>query len=115
MGKDGFKSNRKAVDAQFERNIAKTLTAMGLKQNELATTEIANMQAVDTGVMLNANSYQVNTQDREVVAGNSAHYAIFVTMGTRHMTARPFMQNSINNHQSSYREIVEAIMGEGFG
>jgi HK97 gp10 family phage protein len=111
---DGFNSNRKAVESQFERNIVKTLTAMGLKQNELASKEITTMGAVDTGRMRASSSFQVNAQNKEVLVGNSADYAIYITMGTRHIDARPFMQNSINNYQNDYNEIVDAAMGEGF-
>ena len=149
MAKNGFTSNRKQVDAQFERNIAKTLTSLGYKAVENAAKEIGRqprfgpdagnaMGAIDTGrlrasisfVTPNKQSGFVEGRVKEsrdsdtmsgtaekntVMVGTNVEYAPFVELGTVKMTARPFLGNAINNHQDDYKEIVEAIMGEGFG
>lgn len=107
-----FKSNRAAVETRFQANLTRCLTAIGLKQNEIAVNEITDMGAVDTGRMRASNVFRLG--DKEVIVSNTAGYSIFVTLGTRKMAARPFMQNSINNHMGTYRQIVNETMGHGF-
>jgi HK97 gp10 family phage protein len=87
------------------------LIALGLAQNAIATQEITDMEAVDTGRMRGSNAYQVDVGNREVIVGNTASYAIFVTLGTRFMAARKFLQNSINNYKERYRQIVQQYTG----
>jgi HK97 gp10 family phage protein len=58
--------------------------------------------------------YQVDIPKKEVIVGNTVSYAPFVTMGTRYMEARPFMQNAINNYQKDYEEVAKKYLGEGF-
>jgi HK97 gp10 family phage protein len=107
-----FKSNSAAVRAQIGANIAKCLTAIGLKQNELVVEEITNMEAVDTGRMRASNTYRLG--DKEVIVGNTANYAVFVNCGTRFVGKRPFMENSVLNHKSKYEQIMKEILGQGF-
>ncbi|MCL1924031.1 MAG: hypothetical protein FWF50_00440 [Defluviitaleaceae bacterium] len=136
-----FTSNKKAVLQQFDRNVGKTLTAIGMKQQELAALEITDMGIVDTGLLRASNGYQVNLANQEVMVGNSVSYAPFIEFGTgvhaelgqgrqtpwtyfdelnqqfvttSGMEARPFLRNSILKYEEDYKEIVNAFMGEGF-
>ena len=84
MAKNGFTSNRKQVEAQFERNIAKTLTAMGKKADELTKENIKKSGRVDTGVMLNSVQSEIDVANREVIHGNTVDYAVFQELGFRH-------------------------------
>jgi len=107
-----FTSNRPAVQSQFDANVSRCLTAIGLKQNELAAKEITDMNAVDTGRMRASNSYRLG--DKEVIVGNTAYYAIYVNFGTRTMKGRPFLQNSVYNYNAEYQAIIKQYIGAGF-
>ena len=88
---------------------------MGLKADELTKQNIVNSGRVDTGTMLNGVSSQIDVQNREVIHGNSIFYAVFQELGTsRGITPGNFIRDTINNGQSQFKDIVEAVMGEGF-
>jgi hypothetical protein len=115
MAKSGFTSNRKAVEAQFERNIAKALTAMGLKADELTKQNIVNSGRIDTGTMLNSVISQADVPNRELLHGGTVFYFIFQELGTsRGIQPMNAIRNTINNGQGEFKAIVEAVMGEGF-
>jgi len=107
-----FKSNKAAVQAQFNKNLKKCLMEIGLEQRKNAIKEINDMGAVDTGLMRASNSFTVGEKD--VTCGNTVKYAPFVALGTHRMRARPFLQNSILNYVYAYREIAVKHLGEGF-
>jgi len=118
-----FKSSKNKVQGQFDRNIAKALAALGLEQNANAMAEMDSLiynaptsasGYRRTGLLRSSMDSVVNVDAKEVVVGSKAEYGIFVTMGTRHMATKPFMQNSLNNYQDGYKRIVEEILGEGF-
>jgi len=50
----------------------------------------------------------------EVIIGSNVEYAAFVELGTRNMSAQPYLRPAINNYQKDYQEVVEAVLGEGF-
>jgi len=111
-----FRDNSAAVLAAFERAKGKALAMIGLKADEIQAMEISiqprfgggsGMGAVDTGLMRASVGHQVNQQNSEVIVGNSADYAIYVTMGTWKMPKRPFLQNTLLNYGDDYRDMVE--------
>lgn len=119
MAKNGFTSYRKDVERQMERKIDKALASVGLKADEIQAMEIetqprfgdaAGFGAVDTGHMLSSVGHQIDRQNKQVITGNAAPYAIYVTMGTHKMPSRPFMQNMINNYADDFKAVVEDAM-----
>jgi hypothetical protein len=111
---NGFTSYRKAVDAQYNFNIAKTLTAMSLKADEITKKNITNVGRVDTEYMRGTVGGQIDVENREVIHGIGANYGIYQEMGTRTVTPGNFIRDNINNNQKDYEEIARAILGEGF-
>jgi len=118
-----FKSNKRAVLSQHNQNISKTLQAVGLQYTSNTMKEmdatIYHQPTSDsgykrTGLLRASQTHQMDTPNREVVVGNSAHYAPFVELGTRHIEARNFMQNAANDYQQEYGDIAKEFMGEGF-
>jgi len=107
-----FRSNKANVLAQLNANKKRCLTAWGVLQSSLAEIEIASMGAVDRGEMINSNTFVVS--DDDVRVGNTAPHGIFLTMGTRFMTARPYLQNSVYNHKDRYVQVAKKTLGEGF-
>jgi len=118
-----FTSNKAAVMRQYNLNLEKTLHALGMLQNHLAMQEMdlliyhAPVSAsgyARTGRLRASMGYEVDMRLKHVRVGNTAIYAIFVTMGTRFMMKLPFIQNSINKYQADFRQLVITQMGEGF-
>ena len=120
-----FEDNSAAVLKQFEQNLGRTLEMLGIKQNELAVTEIqrqpkfkdreiVGIGAIDDGHMIGGNSYVTDLPNREVNVGNTVEHAIFVTMGTWKMQKRSWLQNSVLDHADDYRAVVEQGLQQGF-
>jgi len=116
-----FVSNKAAVQAQFNSNMTKCLTAIGLKQNEIVVDEMdsliynqppAKSGYVRKGRLRGGSGYRVGSD--EVIVGNSVNYAIYVNCGTRYVPARPFMENSIFKHTETYKQICQDTLGSGF-
>jgi len=104
-----FKSNKAQVMQRHERNVQNFLTEFGMKQQELAKKEIDMMGAVETGLMRVSNEFEVGK--RQVRFGNTTLYGIFVTMGTRFMQARPFLQRSVFAYKQVYRNLANKYLG----
>ena len=129
-----FQDNSQAVKAQLEKNIAKTLTALGYKWQEIVTMEInaqpqfghsqgarvtgkgrtnrpgGGMGAVDTGRLRGSMEFEVDTANKQVIVGTDVEYAPYVFMGTWKMPARPALQNSALDYANDYQAIAEDIL-----
>jgi len=110
-----FTNHRADVQRQVDSNVARTLTAIGLKATEITQMNIRASGRVDTSTMVNSVDSQVNPRDKEVVHGIGAFYGIFQELGTRRGIAPGnFIRDNLNNHTEDYRAIVQDMMGEGF-
>jgi len=115
MAKNRYVSNRSAVDAQFEKNVAKTFTAMSLKAEERTKQNIVNSGRVDTSTMLNSVGSKVYVPQRYLDFGIGVFYGAFQELGTsRGIQPMNAIRDTINNGQGEFKAIVEAVMGEGF-
>ena len=124
-----FKSNRTAVEEQLSKNKAAALEALGMEFTHLATDEMdrliyhapsppsAGPNYVRTGRLRSGQTHQVNAGDDEVVVGNNVDYAVHVHFEgvTRNWGGRPWMTNVINNNQKQLQDVIEAVLGNGFG
>jgi hypothetical protein len=113
------------VKAQHEHNIAKTLTAMGQKADELTKKNIKASGRVDTGTMLNSVQSEIDVANREIIHGNTVHYAVYQETGTwlngpfkrgpfKGITPGNFICDTVNNGQDEFKAITESVLGEGF-
>ncbi len=67
---------------------------------------------VDTGFL--RNSIQVlRVTDREALIGVGAEYGIYQEMGTRFMSARPFMRPAVENNRERIAEIIRQALARG--
>ena len=119
-----FTDNTPAVKAAFAKALARTLYGLGMKWQEIVTTEINNMPrfgknprngarakgAVDTGQMRSSMEYTVDTRKKQVTVGSMINYALYVTYGTWKMPRRPFFQNSGFNHDNEYKNVVRQLL-----
>ena len=125
--------------ARLEKNIAKALTAIGLKFQEIATKEATAMKVVDTGRYRASLSFvtpeeesgfnpefskTLYSQEDDVLRGRSkpksvrvgsgVNYAQALEYGTARMAGRPTIGNAVLNYNDDYKEIVAKILGEGW-
>ena len=82
-------------------DIDRALKAVGIKAEKYAKDECP----VDTGRLRSSITHQ-NDKD-SVYVGTNVEYGIYVELGTRYMTARPFLGKSIVEHVDEYKKIVE--------
>ena len=117
-----FKDFSPKIKAQMERNIESALTAVGEQwKSQLAPVAIMAQPkfgptpgsgAVDSGVMIASNVFQ--TEKRAVTLGNTAPWAIFVTVGTWKVPQRPWMQNSVYGNSHAITQTFKTHLGKGF-
>ena len=121
-----IKNNRPRHDREFNRAVEKTLKLVGSQGERFAKETITEMGAVDTGLLRNSITYDVdgsapNVADysadkggghgayesgslRSVTVGTNVEYAPYVEFGTRRMEARPFLSNAISGHTSEIED-----------
>ena len=116
-----FKDNTPIAKSQMERNIAKALEMMGLKNQEIVTKIMSdpnyyglNRDIIDAGRLRSSMSYQVDAPNQRVIVGTNVEYAIWVHEGTLRMKGRPFLKDSIFNYREDYKEIAKSVLGEGY-
>ena len=116
-----FNDNSQAVKARLEKNIAKALTMMAYKWQEIVTMEINThpkfgpnaggaMGIVETNRLRGSMEFEVDTANKQVIVGTDVEYAPFVFMGTWKMPARPALQNSGTNYADDYKAIAEDVL-----
>jgi len=116
--------NSAKFKALMATNINLALSQLGREWESVAREEIerqprmgpmagAAMGAVDTGLMRDSNAHKVNLEKQELIVGNSLDYALYTTLGTWKMEARPWMQNSVLNHGDRYRDVVVNALRKG--
>ena len=119
-----FTNHKPQVMRQWNLTVERILHVLGMLQNHFAQQEmdilIYNAPVSESGYKRTGRlgagmNYEVDLDTKSVQVGNNVIYAIFVTMGTRFMVQLPFMQNSINNYQVDYRNIVVQILQEDIG
>lgn len=114
-----FRDNTDAVESQLERNVKRTLPAMGREAVGLIMDGMDTLYGApiwQTGDLHRDVNYKVREADKSVDVGNSLEYAPFVHEGTRKMKARPYITDSLNGDYAKERllKIAEAGMKTGF-
>ena len=114
-----FKDNSAAVKRQMEKNIGAALEALGINFTSYSMEEMDRIiyhtppipGSERTGLLRNSQSYQVNRQDKEVIAGNAASYAAHVHFEglTRNWGGRPWMTNTLNSKQAQLQAVVAEV------
>lgn len=98
----------------FTSNVPQALS--GLKAAKARALEIIGGKAetyakqlcpVDTGRLRNSITHQQMDENTEVI-GTNVEYAPYVELGTRKMTARPYLRPAAENHSAEYRAVLEA-------
>lgn len=138
-----FNSNRDEVDKRMEKAMEQSLRLVGGLAERKAKETISDMDAVDTGFLRNSITFALdgdspnidtyhddpNTQKgsyegrapeegnskRSVYIGTNIFYAPYVEFGTRHMVARPFLENSIQDGEDEFRRLFEDAFQHYFG
>lgn len=60
---------------------------------------------VDTGNLRNSIAHEQRDENTEAV-GTNVQYAPYVELGTRKMTARPYLRPAVEGHRAEYEKII---------
>jgi len=77
----------------------------------VAESHAADICPVDTGTLRDSITHQPISPN-EMAIGTSIEYAPFVELGTRKMSARPYLRPAAENHSGEYRAIMERVLGK---
>lgn len=130
-----FTSNRNDVSNRVEDAIKKSLRLVGGQAERYAKETISDMKAVDTGFLRNSITFALGGKGAEIDSytdddgvqkgyysgtapndsrnehavwiGTNVYYAPYVEFGTVHMDARPFLGNSIQEHQDDFERLFK--------
>jgi HK97 gp10 family phage protein len=103
-----YVSNRKAVDDVLLEKALVVLTTAG----ELVTSAAKLLCPVDTGRLRNSITYQVNTEEKEVVIGTPVEYAPEIELGTSRKQAQPFLNPALFESARQINEVAKREFGD---
>lgn len=101
-----FKSNR----AEVERAVQEALARAGEIIGGMAESYAKEACPVDTGNLRNSITHQMEGSDT-VVIGTAVEYAPYVELGTRKMSARPFLGQALESHTNEYKNVLDSELG----
>lgn len=107
-----LEDNTKEITSAIEQAISKSLEKIGLlatryakKECPVGTPESTGIPGYIGGTLRNSITHVV--RGNTVYIGTDVEYAKYVELGTRYMTARPYLTPAATQHGSTYRSIVE--------
>lgn len=105
--------NTGKVKSEVEASIAKALEIIGMKAERYAkaicpvgTPESTGKPGYRGGTLRNSITHSVDKKTMYV--GSNVEYAPFVELGTRRMSARPYLRPSIEDHIDEFKNILES-------
>lgn len=98
------------VKRKLDELLKVAFVEVGLTMEANAKQEITSLGAVDTGNLRNSITNRPNKYS--VVVGTAVEYGKYVEFGTSRMVERPFLRNTILNHEGQYRQIIESHLQE---
>jgi len=101
-----FISHAKEVLSAEAAAKARALEIIGGKAESYAK----KLCPVDTGRLRNSITHQQLDDNTEVI-GTNVEYAPYVELGTRKMSAKPFLRPAAEGHRAEYIEIIKAVLG----
>jgi len=135
-------SNRGEHDRRLSKAIEQALRLVGGQAERFAKETISDMGAVDTGFLRNSITWALdgempNAQEyhddagsktggygeelpsesgdnRSVYIGTNVYYAPYVEYGTRKMQARPFLSQSLQEHQRELSDLFNEAFDHFF-
>jgi len=102
-----FNDNSAAVRASLEIAKKRGLEICGEKAESYAKA----LCPVDTGNLRNSITHFQKDEDEYI--GTNVEYAPFVELGTRRMSARPYLRPAAQDHADEYKAIFEAELRKG--
>lgn len=115
-----FKDNSKQVLEAMKRAKSAALIKVGTAAKHNIQDVIIEKDIYDTGELhrtidWGADGVIGKIPEDSVDVGSPKDYAVFNELGTRKMTARPFIRPGIMDNMDEYKEIVADVVGGAFG
>lgn len=106
-----FVDNSDKVMAEFQKQAATALEAVGLHIEGEAKEELENPpRRVDTGNLKNSISHEVVSKENAVYIGTNVEYGIYVHEGTVRMAPNRFLRNAVTRNEEQVRGYLETYM-----
>ncbi|MBQ8536568.1 MAG: hypothetical protein IJ461_04100 [Clostridia bacterium] len=105
-----FNDNSQQILSRMERNKGDALTAMGIKAQNLILWQMRQGYGKPirkTGALQRDLQYEVSSDESIVKVGNTLDYSKYVHEGTRKMSGRPYIRDSLTK-DSSKKQILKA-------
>lgn len=135
MSDVNFTSHKDEIEAELNRRIPIILNAVGLEAEGIATRNVNDMKAVDTGRLKNSITHALSgkapdkltyTDDENnvyaypagtapadsddepsVYIGTNVEYAPYIELGTYRMASRPFLRKALSDHTDHYKKLMQ--------
>lgn len=101
-----FTDNSKEILSAFDDAVLRGLEAVGIT----AEGHAKNKTPVDTGRLRNSIAHAVAEDEKAAYIGTNVEYAPYVELGTRFMSARPYLRPAAEGHGEEYKRIMEAAL-----
>ena len=97
--------NTAAVQGGIKSAIARALERIGMQAEGYAK----DMCPVDTGNLRNSITH--TSDNKFAYIGTNVEYGKYVELGTRRMSAQPYLKPAATGHTQTYRNIVKDELG----
>ena len=101
-----LKDNSKEIMKLEQRTIEAALIKIGIAAKRNIQAVILEKDVYDTGELYRTVGYKPHPEKQNVDIGSPKEYAPFQELGTRNISARPFIKPGILDNIPEYEEIV---------
>ncbi len=100
------------VTEELETKVHAWLEACGLDAAGTTSKIISQIPLVDTGRLKNSINSEVPANEHVCYIGTNVEYAKYHELGTKKLPARHFLQDGVQQHASTYKDLLEDILKE---
>ena len=101
-----YKSNKKEVLKKLQDAERRTLEGIGV----FVDGESVVRAPVDTGNLRSSINHKVNMDDKSVSIGTPVEYAPYIELGTRYMSAQPFLEPAVMQNKGKIEQIASKLL-----
>lgn len=101
------KDNTESAVNAIKIGIAAAMAKIGAMAESDVKKYMTDNDIVDTGRLRNSITNQVDNDGKSVVIGTNVEYAMYVELGARGRSPRPYLRNTITNNQQKYADVLK--------
>lgn len=115
-----FEDNSDEVKGDMFKAAIRGLVAIGMtaegyakEKAPVGTPESTHKKKYIGGQLRNSITNKVDKSEMAVYIGSNVEYAPYVELGTRKMSARPFLKPAATEHSDEYKNLIEESLKSG--